>query len=117
MKISKNNNVQRLLDEIQTVDGIKYIIICEVRDTILNIYKKAEEKIMYGGIVFFMDEEMFAGLFAYKKHVSLEFSNGHRMKDPDQRLEGKGKYRRHIKLLSKNDIDNLNVAYYVKQAI
>jgi hypothetical protein len=45
-----------------------------------------------------------AGVFAYTKYVSLEFTKGVMLDDPHKVLEGAGKVRRHIKLHSLNDI-------------
>ena len=71
---------------------------------------------MYGGILFSVDSEMFSGLFAYSKHVSLEFSNGYLMEDVNNHLEGKGKFRRHLKILERKDIETKDVEGFVKQA-
>lgn len=47
----------------------------------------------------------FCGLFAYKAHVSLEFSHGVLLDDPGGYLEGNGKQRRHLKLRCLDDIE------------
>ena len=39
------------------------------------------------------------------------------MKDPNKLLEGKGKYRRHLKIKCKEDIEHKDVAFFVKQAV
>jgi hypothetical protein len=116
MSISKNEEVHTFLDDLKVMEGELYDSLVEIRQMILDMHQKAEEKIMYGGIVFFLEGEMFGGLFSYKNHVSLEFSNGFQMKDPDNFLEGKGKYRRHLKIRTKEDIPNKKVAFYIKQA-
>ena len=72
---------------------------------------------MYGGIIFSYNTKMISGIFVYKKHISLEFSLGFLMKDPDGLLEGKGKYRRHLKLYSLDDVTKKKIAYYVEQAV
>lgn len=112
-----NKEVGTFLNNLQLMEGELYDIIFDVRKLILNTYQEAEEKIMYGGIVFFLDGEMFGGLFAYKSHVSLELSTGFQMDDPNHHLEGKGKYRRHLKLRAKEDVLSKEVAFYVRQAI
>jgi len=45
----------------------------------------------------------------------LEFSNGYLFDDPKSLLEGKGKYRRHLKLRSLDDIETKKVDYFMKQ--
>ncbi|MDH3664922.1 MAG: DUF1801 domain-containing protein [Alphaproteobacteria bacterium] len=75
---------------------------------------------MYGGIVFEREagnhKTMVCGHFVYKGHVSLEFSNGYLLEDPHGVLEGKGKYRRHIKLYSLSDIEAKSVRSIIEQA-
>ena len=39
------------------------------------------------------------------------------MKDPNKLLEGSGKFRRHLKIKSKEDISNKDVDFFVKQAV
>lgn len=117
MKKSKNEGVQNFLNDIKMIDAEKSEILIEIRQIIFNFFPKTDERIMYGGIVFFLNDEMFSGLFLNKKHISLEFSNGFLMKDPNSILEGKGKYRRHLKILTKEDVLSKGVSSFVKQAV
>jgi hypothetical protein len=117
MKKSENEGVQNFLEEIKLVDSDKSIMLIEIRDIILNAFPKTKEKVMYGGLVFFLNDEMFSGVFLNKKHVTLEFSTGYLMEDPKKALEGRGKYRRHLKILSSEDILNKEVSFFVKQAV
>jgi hypothetical protein len=116
MSRSKNKEVQTFLDDLKIMEGELYDMVAELRKMILDTHQQAEEKIMYGGIVFFLDGEMFGGIFSYKNHVSLEFSNGSKMNDPDNHLEGKGKFRRHLKIRTREDIAAKQAAFYIKQA-
>lgn len=54
----------------------------------------------YGGTLFTLKpdekEGQFCGVFIYKKHVQLSFSNGAELEDPGQLLSGSGKRRRHL---------------------
>ena len=115
MNLSKNKKVQNFLEEIMIKDPEKHHSLIKMRDIVYDAYPETDEKIMYGGIVFFLKTEMFSGLFANKNHITLEFSKGFLMKDPDKRLEGKGKYRKHLKIRTHADILNKDVAFYVKQ--
>mgnify|MGYP003150288185 CR=1 FL=1 len=117
MKKSENEGVQNFLDEIKLIDSDKSTTLIEIRDVILNAFPKTKERVMYGGLVFFLNDEMFSGLFLNKHHVTLEFSNGYLMEDPKKVLEGKGKYRRHLKILTTEDILNKEVSFFVKQAV
>lgn len=74
----------------------------------------------YGGTVFMTDPNdqgsFVGGVFASKNHVSVEFSNGAEFDDPHGVLEGKGKARRHVKLLQPADLDAKTVADFLEQA-
>jgi len=80
----------------------------------------AGRRSMYGGIVFEVKpgipKTMVCGHFIYKNHVSLEFTNGYELSDPDRVLEGKGKYRRHIKLTSLSELHEKSVRSMIEQA-
>ncbi len=117
MKKSENEEVQKFLDEIQLIDAEKSDILIEIHEIIFSHFPKTDERIMYGGIVFFLNDEMFSGLFLNKKHITLEFSKGFLLEDPNRILEGKGKYRRHLKILTKEDILSKGVSFFVKQAV
>ena len=117
MKKSENEEVQKFLNEIKMINAEKSDILIEIRQIIFNFFPKTDERIMYGGIVFFLNDEMFSGLFLNKKHITLEFSIGFLMEDPNRILEGKGKYRRHLKILTKEDILKKGVSFFVKQAV
>ena len=78
-------------------------------------YPKVNERMMYGGIMFSMEDEDFGGIFAYKKHISFEFGEGYKFKDPDKLLEGGGKFRRHLKIKTLKDVSNKNVKFFVAQ--
>lgn len=114
---SKNEKVQNFLDEILIIDAEKHNFLIEMRDIIFNIYPETNERIMYGGIMFSLNSEDFGGLFVRKNHISFEFSKGFEMKDPNRFLEGSGKFRRHLKIRSKEDIKNKEIAFFVKQAL
>jgi len=99
------------LEEIKVIDTEKSKVLIKIRQIIFDLFPKTDERIMYGGIVFFFNEEMFSGVFLNKKHVTVEFSKGFLMQDSHALLEGKGKYRRHLKLKSMEDIVNYNLAF------
>ena len=117
MKKSENEEVQKFLNEINLIDAEKFDTLIEIREIIFNHFRKTDERIMYEGIVFFLNDEIFSGLFLNKKHITLEFSRGILMEDPNRILEGKGKYRRHLKIFKKVDVLNKGVSTFVKQAV
>lgn len=114
---SKDEKVQNFLDGIMLMDNKQYDSLIEIRKIIFNVYPETKEKIMYGGIVFFFYAEMFSGLFVNKNHITLEFSKGYVMGDPKGYLEGKGKYRRHLKIMNREDVLDKKVAYFIKQVM
>ncbi len=114
---SKNKNVQVFLEEVMRNDPERHHSLTEMRDIIFDFYPETKEKMMYGGIGFFLEDEMYSGLFVNKNHITLEFSKGFLMNDPDDVLEGSGKYRRNLKIKTHEDIKNKDVIFFVKQAI
>ncbi len=113
---SKNEQVQNFLDDIIVTDPDKSDIIEKLREVVFLTDSSIDERMMYGGIMLTFGKD-FGGIFAYKKHVSFEFSLGAHMDDPNGILAGGGKFRRHIKFHCFDDIDTKKVAYFVKQAI
>ena len=97
----------------------------EITERILKIVAdlspKATFRSMYGGIVIELrtadPKTRVAGVFAYTKYVSLEFTKGVMLDDPHKVLEGAGKVRRHIKLHSLNDIVAKDCLTFLKQAL
>ncbi len=114
MKRSDNPKVQQLLTDIELTDPEKYDMLLRLRDIVFAHHPQTKERVMYGGIMFSLADD-FGGIFVRKKHISFEFTAGNELKDPDKFLEGTGKYRRHLKLSSQNDIEAKKVAYYVEQ--
>ncbi|MBT8232655.1 MAG: DUF1801 domain-containing protein [Saprospiraceae bacterium] len=112
---SNDNKVQNFLTELSLSDPQLYNVILKARNLVFSTYSNVSEKLMYGGIIFSHGDEMFSGLFAYKHHVSLEFSNGYLFDDPKGNLEGKGKYRRHLKLKTTEEIEIKEVVFYLNQ--
>lgn len=117
MKKVTNQEVQTFLDATQAMSSDQYESIIEIREIFHEFHPAAEEKIMYGGITFFFNNELFGGIFSNKNHISIEFSNGYQMNDPNQHLEGKGKFRRHLKIHQRGDVQTKEVSYYIKQAV
>ena len=114
MKKVVDQKVQQHLQELEQLDPEKLAIVLAARKVVYAEYPKVTERMMYGGIMFTLKED-FGGLFASKNHVSFEFGSGYKMKDPHNHLEGTGKFRRHIKLKTTEDVDKKKVGFYVKQ--
>ncbi len=116
MKHSNNPKVQAFINDIESHDSEKFTILQALRQQVFTIYPQVGERMMYGGIMFSLETD-FGGLFVYKKHLSFEFSNGSEMDDPNQLLEGSGKYRRHLKFSNNADIDTKELAFFLHQVV
>ena len=115
MKRSNDFKVQQFIDGIAVLDSTKYQILNKLREIVFDNYPNVNERMMYGGILF-SDTDDFGGVFVYENHVSFEFSNGYLFDDPEKLLEGKGKYRRHLKFRALDDIETKKVGFFVKQS-
>ena len=51
MNVSKNKEVQDLLEEIMVIDEEKSAILEELREMIFTNFEETNERIMYGGIM------------------------------------------------------------------
>ena len=116
MEKSKNEQVEKYLEEIMLINDEQFNVLRKLREIVFNVNPKTNERIMYGGIMFSLNDD-FGGIFVRKNHISFEFGNGFTMNDPDKLLEGKGKFRRHLKIRSLSDIDDKKVEFFVKQSM
>lgn len=92
-----------------------------ITEMLARLCPAARGRTMYGGTMFETDPGVpktgFCGVFCYKQHVSLAFSRGALLADPEGSLEGNGKLRRHIKLMALADLEEKAVENYLKRAI
>ena len=105
---------QKFIENIELIDNTKYQILIKLREIVFKFYPEVQEKMMYGGIIFSNDTD-WGGLFVYQHHVSFEFSDGYTFNDPEHLLEGKGKFRRHLKFKTLDDIQTKKLDTFVKQ--
>lgn len=110
-----DQKVINILADWEVANPALYEIADSVRSIILQIADTVDEEVKYGGILFAAPKP-FCGIFVYKQHVSVEFSNGAEIVDPYGSLEGKGKGRRHLKLYTLGDIDNKHLTDYLRLA-
>ena len=106
--------VDSFLEGTRMLSEEKYQIIMELRKKVMKINHDVEERMMYGGIMFSLAEDL-GGIFAYTKHISFEFGLGFKFRDPDHLLLGKGKFRRHLKIESMNDQAFVKADFYIIQ--
>ena len=117
MNISTSAKVHDFLSDIQSISPEQFDMIISIRDIFFGANKKLVESVKYGGLEFNVSNALIGGIYTYKKHISIEFSNGSGFIDTDSILEGSGKKRRHIKIYTDDDIVQKNVTYFVSQAM
>ncbi len=106
-----SQSVEELVEQLGMTSPLQHAIVQEVRALVHEVVPEAEERVMYGGIVF-EAPVMFGGVFAYTRHVSVELGRGRDLADPYGVLEGTG-VRRHIKLRELADVENLHVGEFI----
>lgn len=111
-----NDRISKLLDDIRLLDSERFELVQALRKIILGLDASISEEVKYGGLLF-SAVKPFCGVFSYAKHVSLEFGEGASLPDKFKVLEGEGKFRRHIKLLSAQDITGKHVRDYLALAL
>jgi hypothetical protein len=109
-------SVETLLEDIRLMSEDRYETVQAVRVLVRKLIKPLSEEVKYGGILF-SSGVSFGGVFAYKEHVSVEFGNGAAITDTLGHLEGSGKLRRHIKLMSSAGIKERQLAHYLPLAL
>ena len=101
-------------------DALAEQVESAIDEIVAQICPDAVGRPMYGGVLYEREPGVFhtgvCGVFCYKHHISIEFSQGFLLKDDAGVLEGKGKLRRHIKLRSVDDLQSKSVAQYIEQA-
>ncbi|MEO9896124.1 MAG: DUF1801 domain-containing protein [Paracoccaceae bacterium] len=100
-------------------ESVKAQIAQELSEIILDVMPDAAMLDKYGGIIVERiagdPKTQCCGYFIYAQHVSLEFSSGVLLPDPDNILEGKGKLRRHIKLKNSQDLQTKQCRRFLEQ--
>ena len=105
--------ISEFINNVQSVDPEQAEIIESVRGLFNEANQTLSEEIKYGGLVFLKSGSLIGGIFPYKNHISIEFSNGADFADPQALLEGKGKRRRHLKIHNHQEIDLKNATFYI----
>ena len=108
-------SVQSLIEDIRLLSETNHEIVEAVRTLVKKTFKSTSEEVKYGGILFSSGVQ-FCGVFAYKEHVSVEFGSGAKIEDDIGLLEGSGKGRRHLKLMSVAEIKSKKLAEYLSLA-
>ena len=112
----RKNSERPLLEDIRLVSEQNYEIVEAVRALVQKTFETTSEEVKYGGILF-RSGVQFGGVFAYKAHVTVEFGSGSKITDTFGFLEGTGKGRRHLKLMSVAQIKDKKLAQYLALAL
>lgn len=112
-----SSSIDALLQDIRLSSEERHETVQAVRALIKKLVKPLSEEVKYGGILFSSAGGPFGGVFAYKDHVTVEFSQGALIDDAQGLLEGSGKFRRHLKLKGVADIAARRLADYVPLAV
>lgn len=108
-----DQKVKNLLQDWEIDNPALFEIVQNVRAKIMELADTVDEEVKYGGILYAAPKP-FCGIFVYKQHVTLEFSQGAEIEDPYGLLEGKGKGRRHLKFHTLEDIENKHLMDYLR---
>ena len=97
------------------------VLIKKLNDIIRRSVPKVETVSKYGGTLYTLKPEekegQFRGVFPYKEHVQLAFSNGTALRDPKRVLAGSGKFLRHLKFSIPVDINPEIVSALIKESV
>lgn len=111
-------SVQDLLEDIRLASEQNYEVVQAVRTMVNKTIGTTTQEVKYGGLLLTSAAGVeFAGVFAYKAHVSVEFGNGAKINDPFGFLQGSGKGRRHIKWMTASEIKDKKLAQYLSLAL
>lgn len=107
--------VQALLHDLRLGSPQWLALVEALRERVLSTCPTASETVKYGGILF-SQAQPFCGIYTYREHVTLEFSQGYRLHDPQRWLEGGGKLRRHRKVRTLDEAQDPRLADFLAQA-
>ncbi|MFA0607547.1 DUF1801 domain-containing protein, partial [Vibrio amylolyticus] len=76
MNISSCEKVNSYLTDMQLALPEQCEIVMLIRDIFLKSNTNLIEDIKYGGLTFNLSKSLVGGIYTYKDHISIEFSNG-----------------------------------------
>jgi len=101
---------------VATLDEEKRQIVSCLRNLASDIAQGAREDIKWNALCLFNEERAFVCFMPYKKYVSVYFDRGSELSDPDELLEGNGKQMRHVKIYRESDVEEKNIAQFIRQS-
>lgn len=112
-----NNKIESFIEDLQLTAPEQAQIVQAIRQLYADIPTDIEERFIYGGVGFFINGKLIGGAYASKKHVSMVFSRGNELQDEAKLLEGKGKFRRHLKLPRYEALETKRAQYFAEQIV
>lgn len=100
---------------IDNLDSPMKEISKELRRIIVAFYPQLKEGVKWNVPTYSMNKNI-CSIMAHKKHVNFQIFQGAHIKD-SQKLEGAGKDMRHLKFSDLNEIEEVDVAKLLKQAV
>jgi hypothetical protein len=95
--------------------GLRSVILEEAPGAFETVFRS------YALAVWYSLSERFSDSFCYigvsSRHVNLSFCRGVELADPDRLLEGSGKLYRHIKILSRDDLNQPHIRRFIRAAM
>ena len=76
MDQSRQQKITNFIQDIQAINPEQVESLLAIRTLFNEINKTLTEEIKYGGLVFLNSDTLIGGIFPYKNHLSIEFSNG-----------------------------------------
>ena len=116
MKYS-DDKIKMFVDDLEIFIPNRARQVNKLRGIYRNQSSSLYEKFIYGGIGIYLKEKLLGGIWVYTKHISVIFSDGYKLNDPNKILEGGGKYRRHVKIREDEDIEKKQISYFIEQVI
>lgn len=113
MKVEQSIQVKRFISDLFSVDIVMAEIVVELYRLFELHNSDFTDKFIYGGVGIYWGDELIGGIYVSRHHVSLVFSDGNKLDDTYKVLEGTGKYRRHIKIRTLDDINSKHCSAYV----
>lgn len=109
--------IEQFINDLELLDNSKALIVKELYKLFKKCKEDLGEKFIYGGIGMYIGNRLIGGIWVSRYHTSLVFSRGNELRDEAKVLEGIGKFRRHIKIVNFEDIENKKCASYILQNI
>lgn len=111
--VSTDDGINNFLSDVQSMSPDQFDQVLAIRRIFLDANSAFVESVKYGGLVFSLSDMLLGGIYIYRKHISIEFSNGAGFMDSESILDGGGKKRRHLKIRMAEDIIQKNTEYFV----